>query len=462
LIKSQKTKAINEAKMSSNTECPVCVETYTGKVRQQVTCISCSYECCASCVKTYLLSTSDDPHCMNCRRVWDRDYLYDILSKSFVNTTLKRHRKDLLLEREKAQIPNTQTYVDYLTAKKEKEEQMKDIKEQIYELWSKYNIVSQDWHTLNTSQNVNSISPDIHATKMLKCPFPSCRGYLSGRKCNICKHTTCRDCMTITDIDSDGNTIEQEHVCDEDAKKTTQMILKETKGCPGCGERISKVSGCDQMWCTQCNIAFSWTSGKQITGVIHNPHYYDWLRNDSQNQVVRNAGDVVCGGLVDLRRLLQNGLRNIGNDRATYLQVTKLHRSINHTQEVIVSNMRQKLNHEINDKLRDNRAKYMLNVFDEDKWSNSIMRLESERQREQALLHIYETYCTVMTERFNNFADEGRVSRDFVKAFTKFKKDFGSFITYLNTELYKISRNYNISCYKFDDNGEISNIKTKI
>ena len=448
---------------STAKECPVCIDVYTGKTRQQVTCSSCSYECCTSCVKTYLLSTSDDPHCMNCRRAWDRDYLYDVLSKSFVNTTLRKHRKGLLLEREKAQIPNTQAYVDYLTEKKEKEQQMRDIKAHINELWGRYNTVSEELVTLIGTQITSSNVREVHATRLMKCPFPSCRGYLSRSKCNICKHTTCRDCMTITDIDSEGNSIDDEHVCNEDAKKTAQLILKETKGCPGCGERISKVSGCDQMWCTQCNIAFSWTSGKQVTGAIHNPHYYDWLRNNSnaQNQVVRNAGDVVCGGLIGIGNLMHYGLVHNRDNSETYLDITRLHRNINHVQEMIVSKLRRNLQHKINEKLRNYRAKYMMNIIDEDKWCRNISLLDSVRQRDQAMLHIYETYCTVMTERFNNFAEESRRTRDFKRSFDMFNGDMKDFISYLNTQLFRISKNYNVSYYKFHDNGLIKLEKSK-
>ena len=448
--------------MSSKAKtCPVCIEDYTGRVRKQVVCASCSYECCSSCIKNYLLSTSDDPHCMNCRHAWDRDYLYDILSKSFVNNTLRSHRKSILLDREKAQMPNTQAYVDYLTQKQEKEQQMIAIKEHIRLLWSNYNTISRDLHTLNTNYSGTSKQPEIQATQLLKCPFPSCRGYLSGTRCNICKHTTCHDCMTITDIDSDGNAIEEEHVCDEEAKKTAQMILKETKGCPGCGERISKVSGCDQMWCTQCNIAFSWTTGKQVTGVIHNPHYYEWLRNNTnaQNEVVRNAGDVVCGGLINIARLLQNGLSLTNED--TYYGIADIHRDINHTQLTIVDKLRRNLQYEINNKLRDYRSKYMMNVIDEDDWSRNISLLDALRQREQAFLHIYETYCTVMTERFNNFAERAIQSRDFKGSFDLFTKDLKVFINYLNTQLFRVSKNYNVGYFKFYGNGTIQRLKSK-
>ena len=454
-------KAINRSNMSSTAiECPVCIEEYTEKTRKQVTCSSCSYNCCTSCVKTYLLSTSDDPHCMNCRHAWGRDYLYDILSKSFVNNTLRTHRKILLLDREKAQIPNTQAYVDYLSQKEDKEQQLKAIKEHVRLLWSNYDEIAKDLRILNSNHKSKRA---IQVTKLLKCPFPSCRGYLSGSKCNICKHTTCRDCLTSSDIDSEGNEIDEEHVSNDDAKKTAQMILKETKGCPGCGERISKISGCDQMWCTQCNIAFSWTSGKQVTGAIHNPHYYDWLRNNNnaQNQVVRNAGDVVCGGLIDIGNLIHSGLAHNLDHNETYLDITRLHRNINHVQETIVSKLRRNLQHEINEKLRNYRAKYMMNIIDEHKWCRNISLLDSVRQRDQAILHIYETYCAVMTERFNNFAEEGRRTGDFKRSFDMFNSDVKDFIHYLNTQLFRISKNYNVSYYKFHDNGLIKLEKSK-
>ena len=34
-----------------------------------------------------------------------------------------------------------------------------------------------------------------------------------------------------------------------------------------------------QMWCVQCNTAFSWSKGIIEHGNIHNPHYFDWLFN---------------------------------------------------------------------------------------------------------------------------------------------------------------------------------------
>jgi hypothetical protein len=116
----------------------------------------------------------------------------------------------------------------------------------------------------------------------------------------------CPDCFEII-----GHNKEIDHVCKEDNLKSAELIKKETKGCPKCGVRIFKISGCDQMWCTECKVAFSWNTGKIVVdGVIHNPHFYQYMQNNNTGGVgvgvgvaPRNPGDVLCGGLLSIHNL---------------------------------------------------------------------------------------------------------------------------------------------------------------
>jgi hypothetical protein len=69
------------------------------------------------------------------------------------------------------------------------------------------------------------------------------------------------------------------------------MLKKNTKPCPKCGVRISKIDGCDQMWCVECKTAFSWNTGNIESGKIHNPHYYQFMRE--RGGMPRDPNDVV-------------------------------------------------------------------------------------------------------------------------------------------------------------------------
>jgi hypothetical protein len=129
---------------------------------------------------------------------------------------------------------------------------------------------------------------------IMKCPAEDCRGFLStGWKCGTCQEFFCSDCHAKKAGQKDDN-----HVCNADAKATASMISKETRPCPKCGVRISKIDGCNQMWCTSCHTTFSWNTGQLLLNTItHNPHYYEYLRKVNNGEIPREAGDVPCGGL---------------------------------------------------------------------------------------------------------------------------------------------------------------------
>jgi hypothetical protein len=97
-----------------DTECGVCCRTYTSKVRTPVTCPTCQNTTCTACVKTYLLSTFQDPHCMKdtCRRPWNDEFLDTHLTTAFRTGALKLHRQNVLVERQRALLPARQGLVE--------------------------------------------------------------------------------------------------------------------------------------------------------------------------------------------------------------------------------------------------------------------------------------------------------------------------------------------------------------
>ena len=106
------------------------------------------------------------------------------------------------------------------------------------------------------------------------------------------------------------------HECNPDDVASAQAVRRDAKPCPKCSMAISKIDGCDQMWCVGCKTAFSWRTGKIQTGVIHNPHFFEWQRNGGRLMYLGGNGfywrvsfSDEWPGAIELRRA-EDGVRN--------------------------------------------------------------------------------------------------------------------------------------------------------
>ena len=108
------------------------------------------------------------------------------------------------------------------------------------------------------------------------CSNENCNGMLKygNDLCGICEYITCSKCL---ESYHKNNT---NHQCDDDKVKTAELIKKDTKYCPKCNFGITKLSGCDVMFCTQCTTSFNWKTMEILTKNLHNPHYIEYLRNN--------------------------------------------------------------------------------------------------------------------------------------------------------------------------------------
>ena len=371
-------------------ECPICIEKMTKS--KEVKCNFCNYTACQKCTETYLTSSADDPNCMNCKRLWDREHLLKLLPKVFVNGELKKHRENMLLERETAMMPTTQPYV---------EQELKKRQNQV--LLNKLNLERQrlkrklhDINRLHYDVQMNLI-PDIDREKrsfVQRCGDPECRGYLSNAwKCNICQKYTCSECNVVK-----GENRDAEHVCDENDKLCMQAIKKEAKKCPGCGEYISKIDGCDQMWCICCHTAFSWRTGLVVNGTVHNPHFYDFQRR--HGTLNRNIGDIPCGGLVSYRALsisLGNVSRNptLSKRDNDIIFVYGLHRVTAHMEHDELPRYNSTMTENNN---RDLRVRYMLNEISTDVFKQKIQQREKAHNKKREISMILNMYIITVSD----------------------------------------------------------------
>ena len=278
-----------------NQDCNICCEKYTNHKRKKVQCGACDFECCRNCIEIYLLDQLQ-PSCMSCKKNWTDTFCAENLT-SFMRNKWKKHQKDMLFEVEKARFPETMPAVaNVLKVKEWKDTQRKEMS-RIWELEKKIRALKESREVrgknIERALNGEKIEKDEEKNKYQRaCPNNDCNGFLSSQwKCGVCNIWVCKDCFEIK-----GDTKEAEHTCDPNTLLTAQALKKETKPCPNCHCSIYKISGCDQMWCTQCHIAFSWRTGKKVRGHVHNPHYYQWINTGGQPAAMPGAA-MPCGGL---------------------------------------------------------------------------------------------------------------------------------------------------------------------
>lgn len=366
--------------------CEVCCEKFNKINHTKVECPFCDLQSCRTCSQRYLLSVSDDPHCMGCKNSWNREFIDLFCTKYFRNTDLRRHRENILFEREKVLMPETQPEVEKIIATRRIYTVINEQRERLAQLYHKYGIYTHITSNVPIPQDILDLREDmeksyrtlerlrshgeivlVEAPKKFvrKCPTEECKGFMNENWfCGLCDRHFCEKC---------NEQISNGHLCDEDAVKTMDLLKKDTKPCPKCGTMIQKLSGCSQMWCPDCHTAFNWSTGHVDTGRIHNPHYMEFKRSRISG---REHADIPCGGTPSFRELRQI---NASND------IMRL--------AMVLYNIDEQLIYRYGE-LRDNdnrylRIAYMLNELDEKGFKKELQRRDKEKEKHRDINHIY-------------------------------------------------------------------------
>lgn len=239
-----------------------------------------------------------------------------------------------------------------------------------------------------------------------KCPAEQCEGFLSTQwKCGLCNGKFCKDCH---------ETKADDHECNQDLVASVKAIKKEAKPCPKCASQISKIDGCDQMWCTQCHTAFSWNTGQIETHIVHNPHYFQWMRENG-NIMPRAPGDnpdpnAACGGINRLTsrlRTISRNVENIDGYKEFVNHMLENIRCFQHYTQVDIQNYQRILNADTleNDR-RILRVKRMLNEITDDVWKTTLQRSEKEQLKTQARRQLLDMYATAGMEIIGQVLNE--------------------------------------------------------
>ena len=383
-------------------ECPICCEDFTKSVRAPVTCPACDMAICRACIRTYLTGTTSLAHCMSCKNKWELDFLTQATLKAFVNGEYHQHRKNLLVDHERSRLPETMPAVEAHVKTEELKEVASQLRAEREALQEKLrNVKQREW---SVSDSIYRLRPDFNGpqetnekrTFVQRCGADDCRGFLSTAwKCGACKHYTCSKCMELKGIAKDS-----EHVCDPASVESATLIRKESRNCPTCAVPIFKISGCDQMWCTQCHVAFSWRTGNRLNGIVHNPHFYAWQKEGGAAPL-QPPGAVVCGGLPAFYAFQRDLRRHLG-DRNRSISASNLHRAASHFRHWEVQGLRRACNRQTDN--LDLRVSFVLKRITEAELGTKLIRRDKMRNKKLALLQIYELVNTVLVEGINDIS----------------------------------------------------------
>lgn len=386
--------------------CTICDKHYTEELRRKVTCAHCGFSACRACTRTYIETANANPGCMNpkCFKEWDRDFINRNFPTSWINGQYRELRRNLLVEQEKALLPSSQVMVNNYRLAASVLMHIEHLDDNIEQLQQKLKLLrrkrSEAYTTyVNASANNyrgrNDGIKNVYSNKA--CPNEACRGFLDAAewRCGLCRVSVCRTCYVAL-------TPGEPHTCRADDVASMQVIEESSKPCPNCHMAIVKTDGCDQMWCTSCHTAFSWTTGDIVRGRIHNPMYY------AHQARPREVGDIPCGGLCHLSQLREAFLgtavgMHLANTSEFYKHpLFSFHQLVQETSEVQkrlhrLRSVHNRLDHS------DLRLQYLLDRISEEQWKSMLYSRENLREKNIMIRQVYETFLWSVSETLSAF-----------------------------------------------------------
>jgi hypothetical protein len=455
--------------------CAICCEPFNKTVRAKVACNGCALTACKSCVTTYLLGTTQNAHCMGCKAGWSRDHMYNVLPSSFVNGKYTKHRGDLLFEREKALLAETmplailkrkhkdlikkinhhlqevrKLQLEKMKARMENNNtlvknlcsRIQDMRKRYFELDNEKRYVTDDILEIEHPDHVTWRKKEPKTVKYIRpCGLNDCRGFVNtGNVCTMCNIAFCRDCHEVNDPD---------HTCKAEDIETAKAIKKDSKPCPNCHVTTFRMSGCPQMWCTICHTLWDWNTCAIETGkVIHNPHYFEYMRNKHPDTVVprNDMQDPPAGGHCQERWLtigyeMRGTIKKFGipTDQAAF--TTHMYNLAAHVAGYELPRCATNM---LGDN-KDLRVKFLLKDIDEAGFKRYLCQREKMVAKKEEYERIFNMFNTVTMDLMLRFARS-----DTKEEALGIEKEFVELCAYFNTTIQKVGTIYKCKYPKID------------
>ncbi len=474
--------------MSTDT-CPICVERYDYATRSKITCTACMFECCKTCFKRYI-TDMDSAHllrCMNCGVEFSRTSLYEAMGPTFMSTTYRDIRQNILFEIEKGFFTATQDSIQRvlkinklrdeipkvdIQIQREKAKHMKNIlqfrmmedKLSIKETLDTYGIMLNklDYFDELRSEEISKLKKEINrlnttdgstitSTYVITCPHKDCSGMLSLEnttrnghyQCLVCSSVVCSQCKI--EIPNPRT-----HECDPNVLESLKFIENTTKPCPSCKAPIHKIIGCNQMFCTFCKTSFDWRTLRINNGAVHNPHHAQWLRDNHGRS--REPTDQQCGRELDIENvalkcsshmMIELSMAGIKDKTAISDYVFEAIRMAVHHQYITITDLsRERYTHSTNEDLR---MRLLTNEITEKVFKRNIQRIDKANARRAEMLDIVITYRDALTDIVWDYYinAETKKADDWMEMYKQIK----TLVNYINQCFQKVANVYGSRTY---------------
>lgn len=414
-------------------ECNICTEkTIT------IPCKFCEYHACKTCLSKYLLESINDAKCMNCQKPYTRGYLINIFSMYWYDAKYKPSRQQIMLDREKALFPDTMHCAEKLKENKVLRKQISQIKSEYDKQREQFtkclDKIYQEIRKIKSqiTTNEREIYSDKNKKDRVKthfygkCTINNCNGLINDNgHCINCNAIVCTKCF---ELDTDN------HTCNPDILETIKLMRSDTKSCPKCTTPIYRSEGCYQMWCTNCHTTFHYNTGEILKERTHNPHYIEWLANQTlaQNQM----GE--CGGDVLTIQIIQKEESNKVY-KQTLLNIYRFHV---HIEDVLIVDARYNVAKFLNEHEKKTlRAKFLIGDIDEKFFKQKLFTNFKQATRWTDVIDILNLFNTALTSILHEYLVK--------KEMDLFETQVYNIVKYINDEFIALSNTYKNSCYKF-------------